>query len=65
MKHSEKTKWCAAFICVACLLNDSPALRLAGQSVAKVANTARKYDDPIPNPLTPPDPCDNATVKRW
>lgn len=65
MKHSGKTKWCAALICVAWLLNDARTLRLAGQSVAKVPNTTRKYADSIPNPLTPPDPCDNATVARW
>ncbi len=65
MKHSGKTKWCAALICGVWLLNDTSALRLAAQSVAKVPATTKKYADLIPNPLTPPDPCANATVTRW
>lgn len=65
MKHSGKLECCAVIICVVLLFSETQISPLAGQSTLKTSNTARKYADPIPNPLTPADPCDNTTVKRW
>src|SRR6185503_12320523 len=66
MKESRKLKWRAAAILVVCLLVVTRSFTIAGQlQTSGDAKSVGEYADPIPNPLTPPDPCDNATVRRW
>lgn len=66
MKRSGKLKWCAAAILIVWLSNETHNSVVAGQLPASApSNVVRKYADTIPNPLTPPDPCENPTVKRW
>ena len=57
MQLSGKTKLFIASTAFACILGAFQEPVLLGQM--------RMYADPIPKPLTPPDPCDNPTVKRW
>src|SRR2546423_7326573 len=66
MKQSGNPKLLVAAVLIACAWTAFHEPIFFGQgSSPPASNTVRKYADPIPNPLTSPDPCDNPTVKRW
>jgi hypothetical protein len=66
MKASRKLKWRAAAILIVWLYVGTQSFTFAGQlQTSGDVKSVGVYADPIPNPLAPPDPCDNPTVRRW